>query len=146
VFLFQRKILMYYSYCCYVCIMFTARIFTDNDHVTILLHAAGPEESRQERSRDVCPVTQTSGLCDGCVLLQAETRRCIPLTASSRVSVQTSLDTLEETKHRFAQLSPIAHGEIGSLIISVNLFSAHRHYFDVTSLIIVISVVESIIL
>lgn len=55
--------------------MFTALIFIETDHVTILFHAVGPEESTQEHSRDVCPVTETSVLCDGCVLLQAETWR-----------------------------------------------------------------------
>ena len=44
----------------------------------------------QEHSRVVCRVKDTSVLYDGCVLLQAETWRCIPLTASSKVSVQTS--------------------------------------------------------
>ena len=77
-FLFQGKVLLYYYYYYYyyyVWIMFTARIFSDNEHVTILFHAAGPEESTQEHSRDVCPVTVTSVVCDGCVLLQAETWR-----------------------------------------------------------------------
>jgi len=74
-----------------------------------------------------CRVTETSVLCNGCVL-QAETWRCVPLTASPAVSVQTSLNTLEETKHGFSQLPPIARGEISSRIIFVDLFSSHRRY------------------
>jgi hypothetical protein len=48
--------------------MFTARIFSETDHVSILFYAVGPEESMQEHSRVVCRVKNTGVLCDGCVL------------------------------------------------------------------------------
>jgi hypothetical protein len=125
--------------------MFTARIFSENDHVIILFHAVGLEESKQEHSRDVCRVTETSVLRDGCALLQAETWRCIPLTASSRVSVQTSLNTLEETKPSFAQLSPYRPRRNWQSNYFRELVFCASSLFDVTSLSIVFAV-ESIIL
>ena len=125
--------------------MFTARIFSETDHVIILFHAVGPEESTQEHSRIVCRVEDTGVLCER---LCSVTSRSLVLHSADCEFQGKCSDNIEHAGGDEARFSPVIPyhpwRNWTSNYFCVFVFFASS-LFDLTSLIIVI-VVESTIL